>query len=576
MTSLEAAPRSPAVPATGNADLWCTYAAVRTMAWLARTDRIPAAARTAEYVLGCRNTDGGFAWSKGMLSDAWATFYCAATLSDLGVPLPNPDETVGWLGRTWSGDAYAMLPGQDPEIWATHFSTRTAIELCGVDVPDRSRLLTWLGSLQTADGGLSWSPDHASAGNADVRACYYGVATWRALNSIDATPPPWDVPALIGWLQARQAADGGFRFDGQADVSCMWATYRAVGALVALGAAPARPCVEWILGQRDPSGAFTRWPGYPVPDVWASFCAVGALAALGALTTDVADAVDRRIAELACPAGGFTYREPEHAADALATAAAALTADPGDPALPALVDWLEGCQLPNEGGVMYMPGRGAEVRCTAWAMAAGAFRTDPAAIRRIASWLGELQNPDGGFGYWHGRGSDLVSTAAAVEICRFTAPVTSTTLNRKSLARFVARCRHDGAAGYGNVPGAPDTLRSGLQAARVLAFVGHEDRALVSDLLDRHRVRGGGWANQGSRMPDLLSTYEAVVTADRHGLRVDRDHVTRFLDRTATASGIAWSPLAPGGGDPLARCLHLLLRRRLRDPLSDLPALTLS
>src|SRR5436305_5870883 len=102
---------------------------------------------------------------------------------------------------------------------------------------------------------------------------------------------------------------------------------------------------------------------------------------------------------------------------------------------------------------MYMPGRGAEIRCTLWGLSAGAFRDEPRARRTIGEWLARLQNPDGGFGYWHGRGSDLVSTASAVEIARLLDA--GSVLDRAGLTAFVERCRKD-ARGfeYGNVPGA--------------------------------------------------------------------------------------------------------------------------
>jgi prenyltransferase beta subunit len=478
---------------------------------------------------------------------------------------------------TFSGAAYAMLPGQTPDVWATHFSARTAIELCGDDVPDRGRLLAWLRRLQTTDGGLSWSPEHARTGDADVRASYYGVAAWRALRSVAPVTPPWDVPALVAWLRRQQVAGGGFRFGPEASVPCLWATYRAAGALAMLGAAPSGDCVDWILERFDGSAGFTRWAGYSVPDVWAAFSAVGTLKELGGVPGDVADAVVATLAGMACPGGGYTYREPELAADALRVAAAALSAAPDDPELPGLRRWLEGCQLPNEGGLMYMPGRGAEIRCTLWALAAGAFPDEGHARHAIREWLARLQNPDGGFGYWHGRGSDLVSTASAVEVARLLAGAPA--LNGDGLAAFVRQCDRSTAEGgfaYGNVPGAAATLRSGLHAARVLAHLGRPDAPAVAALLARHRVRGGGWANQGNRLPDLLSTYEAVATADRFGIPVDGGGVDAFLTRTATPAGGSWSPLDPGDGDPLAGCLHRLLRRRLAGPSFELPALSLS
>lgn len=563
------------VAVTGSADLWCTYAAIRTLTWLGRLDDAPGRVESADYLRARRNADGGYAWSKGMPSDAWATFYCAAALTDLGEPLPDRDRTAAWVRGTFSGDAYAMVPGQAPDVWATHFSVRTAIELCGDDVPHRDRLLAWLRSLQTADGGLSWSPEHARTGDADVRAGYYGVAAWRALRSRAAVEPPWDTPALVSWLRGQQVAGGGFRFGPEASVPCLWATYRAAGALAMLGAAPSWDCVDWILERFD--DGFTRWAGYPVADVWAAFSAVGALKDLVGVPTDIADAVVTSLAGMACPGGGYTYREPELAADALRVAAAALSADPGDPELPGLRRWLEGCQLPNEGGLMYMPGRGAEIRCTLWALAAGAFPDEGRPRQVIREWLARLQNPDGGFGYWHGRGSDLVSTVSAVETARLLAGAPA--LNGDGLSAFVRQCdrstTEDGFA-YGNVPGATATLRSGLHAARILAHLGSQDARAVAGLLAHHRVRGGGWANQGNRLPDLLSTYEAVATADRFGIPVDDRGVDAFLARTATPAGGSWSPLDPTDGDPLAACLRRLLRRRLAVPSSELPALSLS
>ncbi|MEU4488835.1 prenyltransferase/squalene oxidase repeat-containing protein [Streptomyces purpurascens] len=584
-TTAPRAPRGRGVSG-GEPDLWCTYAAVRTLAWLDRGETVTDPDGTAAYLTGRRNADGGYAWSRGMLSDAWATFYCTQALRDMGRPVPGTEATARWLERTWSGDAYAMLPGQAPDVWATHFSARTAVELCGGPVPDRARLLDWLSRLQCAEGGLSWSPEDARRGKADVRACYYGVMAWRAATDNGASgEPPWDVDALADWLRDRQGEEGGFRFAPAAEVPCLWATYRAVGALAALGRTPRDPdgCQEWVMRRRGPSGAFVRWDEYDVEDVWASFCAVGTLKALGAPLAPVADAVTARIAELGCPGGGYTYREPGVAADALSTAAAVLSAGPAAPR-PDEVRWLEGCQLPNEGGVMYMPGRGSEVRCTLWALAAGAFAEDRAARHRIADWLAELQNADGGFGYWEGRGSDLVSTAAAVETATLLGGPDGLGLDLAGVLAFVDSCRtaEGEPFAHGNVPGAEPGLRPALQAQRVRLLLGpglappDEAREAVGVLLARHRVRGGGYAGEGNRVPDLLSTYEAVLAADRAGLALDTGHVSAFTDRVRGTDGTAWSPLAPGGGGPLADCLGTLLARRLAADPGALPALALS
>jgi prenyltransferase beta subunit len=578
--------------ASGRPDLWCTYAAVRTLTWLGRPDGFVDAERTARYLSSRHNGDGGYAWSRGMASDAWATYYCTQGLADLlrcGVDGAAPggvERTTRWLRTTWSGDAFAMMPGQAPDVWATFFSTRTAVETCddGAAI-DGERLLKWLSGLQTADGGLAWTPEHAARGEADARACFYGVLAWRALTRTGDHPAPWDVDRLVGWLRAQQTPQGGFRFSPDAEVPCMWATYRATVALDALGTGPADAgaCVAWIERLRGDTGAFVRWEGYPVEDVWASFCAIGSLRALRVPTGAHADAVAARMRQLACAEGGYTYREPALAADALSTSATllsdlALGADPAGPGVETRRRWLRGCLLPNEGGVMYMPARGSEVRCTLWALEAGALHGAGHLAGRIVPWLRGLQNPDGGFGYWEGRGSDVVSTVAAAEIGRILGDGHGSPLEPAALLRFLESCRASGTPWQaGNVPGGEPTLRATLQALRARHLLGAADTRAVAAALERHRVSGGGWANTGNRIPDLLSTYEAVLTATRHGIGVDREPVRRFCDRVIQEGGTAWTPLAPADGrDLLAECVGGLLRRWVTGDLAALPALTIS
>ncbi|MFF5106728.1 prenyltransferase/squalene oxidase repeat-containing protein [Streptomyces sp. NPDC000134] len=577
---------------SGQPDLWCTYAAVRTLAWLGRPDGFVHAERTARYLSSRRNGDGGYAWSRGMASDAWATYYCTQGLADLrrfgvdGAAPSGVERTTRWLRTTWSGDAFAMLPGQAPDVWATFFSTRTAVETCADgDAIDGERLLKWLSGLQTADGGLAWSPEHAVRGEADARACFYGVLAWRALTRTAGHPAPWDTDRLVGWLRAQQTPGGGFRFSPDAEVPCMWATYRATVALDALGTGPADPgaCVAWIERMRGGTGAFVRWEGYPVEDVWASFCAIGSLRALRAPTGAHADPVVARMRQLACADGGYTYREPALAADALSTSATLLSdlargADPAGPGVETRRRWLRTCLLPNEGGVMYMPARGSEVRCTLWALEAGALHGAEHLAERIVPWLRGLQNPDGGFGYWEGRGSDVVSTVAAAEIGRLLGDRHGSPLEPAALLRFLESCRAPGARWRaGNVPAGEPALRPTLQALRARHLLGDADPVAVAAALERHRVPGGGYANTGNRVPDLLSTYEAVLTASRHGIGVDREHVRRFCDRVTQEGGTAWTPLAPADGrDLLAECVGDLLRRRVADDHAALPALTIS
>lgn len=571
--------------ATGEPDLWCTYAALRTLSWLGRLDQVEQPQRTAAYLAARRNRDGGYAWNRGMESDAWATFYCVegiAELTGLGTLagdnlLTGLGETAQYLERARRDGAFGMSPGQYPDVWATHFAVRTIMEVCHAEIADVPGLVRWLGHLQGADGGLTWSPEHALDERlSDVRACFYGIMAWRALGD-RAGAPPWDVGRLVSWLAGQQSGEGGFLLSADADTPCLWATFRATAALQALGARPDSPqqCADWILERRGDSGAFVRWVGYPIEDVWASFCAVGSLRALDHEIPN-ADAVVARLAELACAEAGYTYREPEKAADALSTAAVVLSgADDG--LIEEHKSWLKGCQLPNEGGVMYMPARGSEVRCTAWAFAAG-VPLDEHDLQRVAEWLATLQNPDGGFGYWEGRGSDVISTTAAVDVARALGTPLNHVINIDRLLGFLDGCGvgTGSDARYGVVPGAPTGLRFTAKVLRTCANAAYSRHDTAEAALAEHQVRGGGWANQGRRVPDLLTTYESVLLSDALGLSLDEDGLGRFCRRVSGDKGTAWSPLAPPDSGPLADCLGHHLTRRVADPRHTLPVLALS
>ena len=334
---------------SGESDLWCTYAAVRTLRWLDRVGDLPSPESVAGFLASRQNTDGGFAWSAGMSSDAWATYYCTQALADL------PDGSRGtvrgsssaWVWSTEHADGgFAMTPGQASDVWATYYAVRTLVEIYGERPPES--LFDWLAALQSEDGGLAWSPAHAKDGASDVRACYYAVTAWHTATGGQG-PLPWDRERLTDWLRGRQSTAGGFTFQAGDETDCLWATFRATGALSRLGEGPRDPegCVAWIMSRLRPGESFTRWPGYPVQDVWAAFCAVGALRELGAPLDGIADGVVARVLSFRTGQGGFTYRAPELASDVLTTSARLLART-----LPAAgereaVRWTESCMLPN-------------------------------------------------------------------------------------------------------------------------------------------------------------------------------------------------------------------------------------
>ena len=554
----------------GDADLWCSYAAVRTLRWLDRKPHAPA--DVAAFVSSRRNADGGYAWQRGLPSDAWATYYCTQTLLDLETGIERPAQVADWLAGLRAGTGgFAMTPGQSPDVWATYYATRTIAEALGDSVPEPAGLAGWLTELQCADGGLAWQPGGSVA---DVRAGYYGAHAWLATTD---QPFPWRVADLVAWLRAQQAPDGGFRFapGGQ---PCLWATFRAVRALDALGAQPAGPAaaVDWIERRRLADGGYERWSGYGRADVWACFSAVGALRTLRhELTPADADGVADFVHTCALPGSGFTYRQPDEAGDSLATAAGLIAATLAGVAEPGLARWLRAAHLPFENGVMYMPGRGAEVRCTLWAVEAmwlAGERLDEARLRR---WITELQNPDGGFGYWLGRGSDLVSTASAVELAdRLTGGDPGAVLDVRRAIGFVASCRVDGQVRTN--PAGDVTATATAQAARVLWLLGEQDAArALHETLSAFACSIGGYGATARALPDLATTYQVVLTGQCLGVAADTAAAGALLARVDLGGHYAWTPLSRQPAGPLADSLGALLTRFLAAPDLPLPRLNL-
>ena len=89
-------------------------------------------------------------------------------------------------------------------------------------------------------------------------------------------------------------------------------------------------------------------------------------------------------------------------------------------------------------------------------------------------------------------------------------------------------------------------------------------------------MRQGGFANFGQRIPDLLSTYQAVAFGAAQGLPVDRAHLQFFLDKVRSGQGHAWSPLYLEGHDALSDCLGRLLQAFAEGRRQHLPNLQLS
>lgn len=555
------------------ADLWCTYAAVRTLTWLNGRPRDPSPC--IAFILECQNRDGGFAWQKGLRSDIWATYYATQVLLDLGHPIPRLPQLSAWIQELATpAGGFGMAPGHPPDIWATYYTIRTFYAALKTEPPNADQVRRWLAATQQATGGLGWSPANTPP---DTRACYYGVMAWKYLGSTWPEGTAWDAHALVAWLRGQQRAGGGFVFGPPPQHPCLWATFRAIWALRGLGSEPEeRPqCLAWILGRGLPGTGFSRWDDYPVADVWACFSAVGALMGLGAtLSGPARRQVIRFLHSCQVPKSGFTYREPEHAGDSLATSALCLLgalagghdATGAGEAQQARFAWLRRAHMPYEGGVMYMPGRGAEIRCTLWALAALDFAAQSSLDRApLARWLAEMQNPDGGFGYWLGRGSDVTATVCALESLEYLDPgELHTAVDLVAAQRFLLRCEHP--SGLRAAPHGEVTLSTTCQGVRALLLAGDGKKAdQLGRLIPACASKLGGFSSAPGGMPDMASTYQAVLTLSMLQQSWDTYSVGKLLDRIRRAGDeYAWSPLGRDPAGPLATCLGRLLQAALR------------
>ena len=553
-------------------DLWCTYAATRALAWL---NESPSDKQScAEYMLECQNNDGGFAWQKGLRSDIWATYYCTQALMDLGYSIPNLPQLAEWLQKLATNEGgFSMTPGQPADIWATYYTVRTFHEVLGLSPPMANCVKQWLVTTQQPSGGLTWS---ATESPADTRACYYGAISWQSLNSSSLETNVWNYEALVAWLRERQTEEGGFVFNEAQQQPCMWATFRATRALAALGSEPRdkEKCVEWILSRKLPGSGFSRWDSYSVSDVWACFCAIGVLDTLNLLETVLKGEskveVVRFLQSCQLSNAGFTYREPQNAGDSLATSALCI--------LNALENnietnmceeqvaryaWLRHAHMPYEDGVMYMPGRGAEVRCTLWSLAALSLAGEPLLDRtRLYQWFAELQNPDGGFGYWHGRGSDLVATVSALESLQYLGLESELQVDLAKIGQFLLKCQEP--TGMKFAPNGDVSLSTTCQGIRGLLAVGLGEKALeLATLIPKYASKLGGYAAKpDGALPDLLSTYQATLTLQTLNLTWDTNGLRRFLSKVRhSADGYSWSPLSHNQAGPLASCLGWLLQK---------------
>jgi prenyltransferase beta subunit len=227
--------------------------------------------------------------------------------------------------------------------------------------------------------------------------------------------------------------------------------------------------------------------------------------------------------------------------------------------------------MPFEDGVMYMPARGAEVRCTLWALCALRAAQQPQLdTQRVIRWFREIQNPDGGFGYWHGRASDILATVSVLESLQLL-NVPLDEIDCDHVAQFLQSCSTEIGIKYS--PEGDMTLSTTCQGMRgfLLLCMSNEAEKYIP-IIAAHASRIGDYAAQPGGIPDLLSTYQAILTHQALGVHWELDTVRRFLNKVRQSTGwYSWTPLSHQDAGPLATCLGMLLDRAVIARQSQTP-----
>lgn len=163
-----------------------------------------------------------------------ASLYSLAEAAVLTKGTVENPQTAGEyiLIRQAENGAFEDMLGErsHPENRFTHLSvTHDAVmtlTMLGIPIPDTEKIIRWIRSCQTKEGGFRWSPDNPSQSNmADVWYTCIALETLKALGE-----QPENSGTCIEWLNSLQNSDGGFG-DRPGWKSRLYSTYHALQAL---------------------------------------------------------------------------------------------------------------------------------------------------------------------------------------------------------------------------------------------------------------------------------------------------------------------------------------------------------
>lgn len=200
---------------------------------------------------------------KGEFYDVTSLWYIIEAVAILEGKIANPDYVKEFiLARlTEQGgfedllDDRSVPAGKKAHVVVTHHAVMT-LQTLGIPVPNKEKIIAWLQSLQTPEGGFKWNPEAESSGNkADV---WYTWAAVKTLNALGAKPERME--DCLHWLNSLQNADGGFG-DRPGWRSRLYSTYFAVHAIDILSGSVDKAIMTKLLSAKQddtiPEGVYS-------------------------------------------------------------------------------------------------------------------------------------------------------------------------------------------------------------------------------------------------------------------------------------------------------------------------------
>jgi len=334
---------------------------------------------TVEWVLTCRNSDGGFGSFPGDISAIRPTACAVEALQSLGVAVPDAEKVAEYVARqqkpdgTFLGRQWGTRWTDQSTLVNSHYAMR-ALRALGHPVSRREELVTFILSRQRPDG--AFLEDLYPEREAPCREAFYAI---DALGAVGAqVPRSSDLVRFLHYMQTDEIRhDGGFMNDAPPD----WEAHRDL---------PQRSVSS--VGYRDPGPEDTRAIPAKVGYTNATYFAIAALSLLGSGPPD-RDAAVKFLCSQQHTGGGF------------------LT---GMGSYGAFHDATEGRMSDTYRALAALRLLAGGSDETAWRAFLSSGQVDTV---KCAAWIQSCQNPDGGFARRLdsiSRPSDMESTYHAV------------------------------------------------------------------------------------------------------------------------------------------------------------------